>query len=729
MSDSSLFATEQARGRAAYRVYACTILANICLILYYRATHLPATWQEGRGAWIGLSLAEFWYAFYWILTQSVRWNPVHRRTFKDKLSQRYEGKLPNVDIFVCTADPYAEPPNLVISTVLSLMAYNYPPEKLSVYLSDDGGSILTFYAMWEASQFAKHWIPFCKRYKLEPRAPAVYFSTSDCPTDKSHQEEWSGMKILYEEMTNRIDAIVMSGKVPEELKANHKGFSQWKPEMTSKKHPPIVQILIDSKDPNAIDDAGNALPTLVYMAREKNPEYHHNFKAGAMNSLLRVSSLISNSPIILNVDCDMYSNNADSIRDALCFFLDEEKGPDIAFVQYPQNYNNMTKNDTYGNSLTVINEVELCGLDSWGGPLYIGTGCFHRREILCGMKYTKDYKENWNRRSERNPHDDIRKLEEKAESLATCTYELNTRWGHEVGLKYGIAVEDVITGLMIQCRGWKSVYYNPPQKGFLGVGPNTLAQTILQHKRWCEGNSQIFLSKYCAFIYGHGKIKLGLQMGYCIYNLWAANSIPTLYYVIVPSLSLLRGISLFPKMTSPWFIPFSYVMVAKQTYSLVEALLTRDITVQGWWNLQRMWLIKRLTSYLYGGLATLSKIVGVSKMGFTITAKTSGEDASKRYEQEIMEFDASSLTLAIIEFVALLNMTCLVCATTRAVMMGWAIVLEMYFLQILLCGSVVALNVAIYEGLLLRKDKGSIPWSVTLTTLAVVMLVSLLSRV
>lgn len=117
----------------------------------------------------------------------------------------------------------------------------------------------------------------------------------------------------------------------------------------------------------------------------------------------------------------------------------------------------------------------------------------------------------------------------------------------QVGLKYGIAVEDIITGLMIQCRGWKSVYYNPTRKGFLGVGPTTLAQTVLQHKRWSEGNLQIFLSKYCVFIYGHGKIKIGLQMAYCIYNLWAPNSVPTVYYVIVPSLSLLRGISLFPK--------------------------------------------------------------------------------------------------------------------------------------------------------------------------------------
>lgn len=89
---------------------------------------------------------------------------------------RYEDKLPRVDIFVCTADPEREPPSLVINTVLSVMSYNYPPEKLSVYLSDDGGSEFTFYALLEASEFAKQWIPFCKEFDVEPRSPEAYFA-------------------------------------------------------------------------------------------------------------------------------------------------------------------------------------------------------------------------------------------------------------------------------------------------------------------------------------------------------------------------------------------------------------------------------------------------------------------------------------------------------------------------------------------------------------------------
>ncbi|VAI33439.1 unnamed protein product [Triticum turgidum subsp. durum] len=75
------------------------------------------------------------------------------------------------------------------------MAYNYPPEKLSVYLSDDGGSILTLYGMWEASLFAKHWLPFCKRYNIEPRSPAAYFSESDGHQELCTPKEWSLIKV------------------------------------------------------------------------------------------------------------------------------------------------------------------------------------------------------------------------------------------------------------------------------------------------------------------------------------------------------------------------------------------------------------------------------------------------------------------------------------------------------------------------------------------------------
>lgn len=116
-----------------------------------------------------------------------------------------------------------------------------------------------------------------------------------------------------------------------------------------------------------------------------------------------------------------------------------------------------------------------------------------------------------------------------------------------MGLKYGCPVEDVITGLSIQCRGWKSVYCNPTRKAFLGLAPTTLPHTLVQYKRLSEGSLQILLSKYSPAWYGHGKISLALQLGYCIVCCWASNCWATLFYSIVPSLYLLKGISLFPQ--------------------------------------------------------------------------------------------------------------------------------------------------------------------------------------
>ena len=72
---------------------------------------------------------------------------------------------------------------------------------------------------------------------------------------------------------------------------------------------------------------------------------------------IRVSSMISNAPIILNLDCDMYANDVDTIREILCFFMDKKRGHEISFVQFPQQYNNITKNDIYASSYSVTNNV------------------------------------------------------------------------------------------------------------------------------------------------------------------------------------------------------------------------------------------------------------------------------------------------------------------------------------------------------------------------------------
>jgi len=83
--------------------------------------------------------------------------------------------------------------------------------------------------------------------------------------------------------------------------------------------------------------------------------------------------------------------------------------------------------------------VDLHGFDGFGGPMYIGTGCFHRRDALCGRKYSDLCKIDWKNVNNENidhimKEASLQELEEKSKTLASCTYEENTSWGKEVTL-------------------------------------------------------------------------------------------------------------------------------------------------------------------------------------------------------------------------------------------------------------------------------------------------------
>ncbi|XP_016723283.1 cellulose synthase-like protein E1 [Gossypium hirsutum] len=705
-----LFETKQVIGRIFFRCIAASIFLGICFIVMYRVMFFPVGGKAERWTWIGLFLSELWFCLYWFFTTVSRWNSVYRLPYIDRLSQRFGKELPGIDIFVCTADPLMEPPSIVVNTVLSVMAYDYPPEKLSIYLSDDGGSDLTFYAMLEAANFSKTWLPFCKKLKVEPTSPEAYFRTASEPVNA----EWLSVKKLYDEMKMRIEATTKLDRIPDYIRKQHKGFREWDFVTSKRDHQTILQILIDGRDTNAVDIKGDPLPTLVYLAREKRPQYHHHFKAGAMNALIRVSSRISNGPIILNVDCDMYSNNSKSIKYSLCIFMDEEKGDEIAYIQFPQKFNNLTKNDIYGSSFRVIQQLELAGLDANGGPMYIGTGCFHRREALCGKQYEKNYKVDWKKLKDTKANESASVLEETCKVLASCTFEHNTPWGKEMGLKYGILVEDIITGLSIKCRGWKSMYLNPEREGFLGVAPTTLLQLLVQHTRWAEGHLQIFLSRYCSLVYGYKRIPLKLRLAYCPFNLWAANCLATLYYVVVPCLCLLKGFSLFPKISSPWVVPFVYVAFVHRAYSLGEFLWCGG-TFRGWCNDQRVWLFKRTTSYFFAFFQTILKLLGYSQLTFALTAKVSDENVSERYEQELIEFGATSPMFDILATLAMLNLFGSFGAIKKVILDADEDfkVLDQFGLQILLCLVLVTINLPVYQALFFRKDNGKMPSSVT----------------
>jgi hypothetical protein len=91
-----------------------------------------------------------------------------------------------------------EPPTIIVNTVVSILAIDYLANKLACYVSDDGCYPIIFYSLMEASNFAKLWVPFCKKYGVEVRVSFKYFSQNDNGVHdltSNFHEEWKEMKV------------------------------------------------------------------------------------------------------------------------------------------------------------------------------------------------------------------------------------------------------------------------------------------------------------------------------------------------------------------------------------------------------------------------------------------------------------------------------------------------------------------------------------------------------
>ncbi|CAA7020054.1 unnamed protein product [Microthlaspi erraticum] len=372
-----------------YRMVIMLRLVILCLFLHYRVTN-PV--PNAFALWLVSVICEIWFALSWILDQFPKWFPVNRETYLDRLSLRYDregepSQLAAVDIFVSTVDPLKEPPLVTANTVLSIMAVDYPVDKVSCYVSDDGAAMLSFESLAETSEFARKWVPFCKKYNIEPRAPEWYFALKiDYLKDKvlpSFVKDRRAMKREYEEFKIRINALVAKAqKVPEEGWVMQDG-TPW-PGNNTRDHPGMIQVFLGQN--GGLDAEGNELPRLVYVSREKRPGFQHHKKAGAMNALVRVSAVLTNGPFLLNLDCDHYINNSKALREAMCFLMDPNLGKQVCYVQFPQRFDGIDRNDRYANRNTVFFDINLRGLDGIQGPVYVGTGCVFNRTALYGYE-------------------------------------------------------------------------------------------------------------------------------------------------------------------------------------------------------------------------------------------------------------------------------------------------------------------------------------------------------
>ncbi|KAI0496764.1 hypothetical protein KFK09_023088 [Dendrobium nobile] len=417
----------------------------ICLIgfLIWRITNANT---DALWLW-GLSTAcEIWFAFSWLLDILTKINPINRAADLAALQEKFESPspsnpmglsdLPGIDVFISTADPEKEPPLVTANTILSVLATEYPVDKLAIYVSDDGAALLTFEAMAEAASFAEIWVPFCRKHCVEPRNPEAYFNLKLDPTKNKKQPDFvkdrRWIKREYDEFKVRINGLPESirkrsktlnskeqkkavnlvkenGEDPAAAKSNipiatwMADGTHWpgtwrspSPDHSNKDHAGILQIMIKQPDHSPV--YGNTgdhpfieftsvdirVPMLVYVSREKRHGYDHNKKAGAMNALVRTSAILSNGPFILNFDCDHYIYNSLAIREGMCYMMDRG-GDRICYIQYPQRFEGIDPSDRYANHNTVFFDGNMRALDGLQGPMYVGTGCLFRRYALYGF--------------------------------------------------------------------------------------------------------------------------------------------------------------------------------------------------------------------------------------------------------------------------------------------------------------------------------------------------------
>nr|KYP60780.1 Cellulose synthase-like protein G2 [Cajanus cajan] len=622
-----------------------------------------------------------------------------------------------------------------MNTLLSAMALDYPPEKLHVYVSDDGGSPLTLNAMREALKFARWWLPFCIRYRVKCRCPKAYFSASenDDGDDLAGSMEFLADKKMIKE---KYDAF----KEDIERVKEDRGNSGDTTGIMGQNHPPIIEVIQEN---NSSEIEQLTLPFLAYVSREKKPSHPHHFKAGALNVLYRVSAVISNAPYILVLDCDMLCNAPASARQALCFHLDPKISPSLAFVQFPQKYHNISKNDIYDSQHRSAYKVLWQGMDGLKGPVLSGTGFYIKRESLYGNYKIKDtdlelqqyvgtsneliksLKQNYTPDSVTVGHT---LPQEETLLLASCNYETGTKWGKEVGFLYGTVCEDVHTGFILNCNGWNSVLCDPPQPQFLGNGTTNLNDLLIQGTRWYSGLLDIGLSRFCPLICGPLRMSLLQSLCYAQLTYFPLYCLPLWCLAIVPQLCLVNGVPLYPKVSDPFFFIFVFILLSAFTKHLVEVLSTGG-TLRKWNVEQRIWMIRSITSHSYGCLDAVLKKFGLREASFLPTNKVEDDEQTRLYQMDKYDFRTSNMFLVPMVALLTINICCFIGGIYRVLSVGdW----DKMFIQLFLPAYVIVVNYPIIEGLVIRKDVGriypSLPLVLTCNILATTITATLYSQ-
>ncbi|XP_051114584.1 cellulose synthase-like protein G3 [Andrographis paniculata] len=699
------------RRRNFNRLFAVFYSSAIAALLYHHGRTL-LTHPTSFLVSLGILASDLILAFQWLNSQAFRMNPVATEPYPEKLRQsltRAED-FPALDVFICTADPLKEPPIQVAGTALSAMAYDYPAEKLSIYVSDDGWSELTLFALAEAAEFGKSWLPFCKQNRVTARCPESFFGSDLCSTFEARK-----IKEMYEKMKERVEEVATTKRIPQDH--DHKAakaFSHWTQAFTQHSHPPLIQVLAQTSEDK--DVAGCPMPNLIYLSREKSSLRAplHHFKAGALNALLRVSAVMTNGPMILTLDCDMISNDPSTPHKMLCYFMDTRLKPNLGYVQFPVCFDGLNNADIYSSEFKRPFHINPLGMNGLSGPDYFGTGTFFNRQAFHGNPSVKIVPEipelDPDYVVEKPINDEV--ILGLAHDVARCDFENQTEWGINVGFFYGSLVEDYYTGYRLHCKGWKSVYCSPSRAAFLAEMPISLRDVVAQTKRWSVGLLEVSLSKYSTIIYGPRY--LGPLMAHC-YSYYAFGpmwSIPISIYAFLPQITMLNNVSIFPKVSEPRFFVYAFLFLGAYGQDLIEFLLAKGTAIR-WWNDQRMWLIRVLSSDLFGTIEYTGNQLGITTRGFDVTNKVDDNNQRKRYNEGKFEFGVPSPMFVPLTAAAIINLAACSWGILQVLRGKWQNELNG---QMLLTCFGVANSWPVYEAMAWRTDEGRIPTRIICTS-------------
>ncbi|KAL3848787.1 hypothetical protein ACJIZ3_010669 [Penstemon smallii] len=698
-------------------------------LFYYRAITLSRIIRTKESPIIPYILifgSEIFLTFMWFLHRPAKWRPVKRTPYPERLPE--DEKLPRIDVFVCTTDPSKEPSLGVMNTVISAMALDYPTKKIAVYLSDDGGSYVTYDAMKEAWKFAKWWIPFCKKYDVKVRCPEGYFTTAESSfgeftCSKEYLEEQKKIETKYNELK-------------EALEKNSVNASS----SVSRDHPQKIEVInnatgnkwevINNSSGSSSDSDNEEMPLLVYVAREKKPSKFHNFKAGAINVLLRVSAIISNAPYFLVLDCDHYCSDPTSARQAMCFYVDPEISPKLAWVQFPQNFHSISDHDIYDGRLHYYWK-DYFGLDGLRGPNIAGCNFYMKREAIYGTeKFQIDVKINKVKKSFGSSKEFIKsiykinkpnvasdgyvpdELQKEIQLVASCAYENETEWGKELGFRYFSVAEDTMTSLMLHTKGWISVLIDPTRKCFLGSCTTSLNDMLVQQTRWSFGLMQIALSKVSPLIYGPLKMSPLQSIFYGSISMDPLYVVPFYGLALIPQICLFYGVPLYPKVSDPFFFVFAFVFLSAQ-FQFLHDIICNDDPIRTWLYEYRVWMMKSGACYFYATLNAILDKIGMNEADFSLTNKDIDNEQAQRYEKGIYDFQVSVRLLAPLCSLYIVNVVAFVIGISRIFCCHSA---NDLFAQAFISLFGIIVNTHLLEGMIFRQDKGRVSSSTSLSS-------------